>query len=58
MAFIPSSVPVAMGNVRVSVVSVNSSSLNNHGFTYDSFVVCCDLLMSWKPPRRPLKCMF
>ena len=47
LAFIPSSDPVAMWNVRVSAVSVNSSSLNHHGFTYVSFVVCVDLLMSW-----------
>ena len=32
-------------NVRVSVVSVNSSSLNHHNFTYDSFVVCVDLVV-------------
>ena len=44
LAFIPSSVPVAIGNVRVSAVSVNSSSLNYHDFTYDSFVVCVDLV--------------
>ena len=56
LAFIPSSVPVAMLNV--SVVSVNSSSLNHHGFTYDSFVVCVDLLMSWKLPRGPFHYMF
>ena len=30
LAFIPSRVPVVMWNVRVSVVSVNSSSLNHH----------------------------
>ena len=58
LALIPSSVLVAMLNVRVSVVSVNSLSLNHHGFTYDSFVVCVDLLMSWKPPRGPFHCMF
>ena len=35
LAFIPSRVPVVMWNVRVSVVSVNSSSLNHLWF------ICC-----------------
>ena len=39
LAFIPSSVPVAVWNVRVSVVSVNSSSLN-HQLFYLWFLCC------------------
>ena len=58
LAFIPLSVPVAMLNVRVSIYSVNYSSLNHHGFTYDSFVVCVNLMMSWEPPRGSFNACF
>ena len=36
LAFISSSVPVAMWNVRVRVASLNPSSLNHNGITCES----------------------